>query len=169
MYFITKDCLTWNHVAGCKFHLQPPLCHLACEKEHFREGSLVIMKQQLCSAEVGAQDVRGLPLWAKPAHGQSCSPMAGKPMPSSHWPPHQWNQAPVTLIYQWKIKWGERWGKSTIQKLNEESAAREHHSKHIELMQARLTAFEPLHWLLTLTTRDGAPCNVTFVKFHLTS
>ena len=32
---------TWNHVAGCKFHLQPARCRLACEKEHiFREGSL---------------------------------------------------------------------------------------------------------------------------------
>ena len=30
IYFIWKDCLTWNHVAGYKFHSQPALCHLAC-------------------------------------------------------------------------------------------------------------------------------------------
>ena len=40
IYFIRKDCLTGNHVAGCKFHLQPALCHLAREKERVREGSL---------------------------------------------------------------------------------------------------------------------------------
>ena len=34
---IRKDCLTWNHVAGSKSHLQPALCRL----EHFREGSLL--------------------------------------------------------------------------------------------------------------------------------
>ena len=39
-YFMRTDCLTWNHVAGCKFHLQPALCHLAREKERFRKGSL---------------------------------------------------------------------------------------------------------------------------------
>ena len=52
--------------------------------------------------EVGVQ---GLPLF-----------MAGKPMPSSHEPSNQWNQAPVTLIYQGKIKMGggeggEGWGR----------------------------------------------------------
>ena len=31
-----------NHVAGCKFHLQPALCSLAREKERFRDGSLSI-------------------------------------------------------------------------------------------------------------------------------
>jgi len=31
-------------------------------------------------------------------------PIAGKLTPSSHDPPHQWNQAPVTMIYQGKIK-----------------------------------------------------------------
>ena len=39
IYFIWKDCLTRNHAAGCKFHLQPVLCRLAREKKHFREGS----------------------------------------------------------------------------------------------------------------------------------
>ena len=38
--YFKKDCLTWNHVAGCKFHLQPALSRLALEKERIREGSL---------------------------------------------------------------------------------------------------------------------------------
>ena len=60
-----------------------------------------------CLVEVGAWDVQGLPLLAKPAPRQSYAPMAGKPAPSSHEPPRQWNQVPVTLIYQWKNKGGE--------------------------------------------------------------
>ena len=32
MYFIRTDCLTSNHVGGCKFHLLPALCRLAREK-----------------------------------------------------------------------------------------------------------------------------------------
>ena len=48
--------------------------------------------------EVGARDVQGLPPLAQPAPRQSYAPMAGKPVPSSHEPPRQWNQAPVTLI-----------------------------------------------------------------------
>ena len=40
IYFKRKDFLTRNHVAGCKFHLQPTRCRLAREKQHFREGSL---------------------------------------------------------------------------------------------------------------------------------
>ena len=40
IYFVRKDCLIRNHVAGCKFHLQPVLCRLGREKERFREGSL---------------------------------------------------------------------------------------------------------------------------------
>ena len=60
--------------------------------------------------EVGAQDVHGLPLLTKPANRQSYTPMVGKPVPSNYEPPHQWNQAPVTLIYQWKNKrWEEGW------------------------------------------------------------
>ena len=39
MYFIRTDCLTWNHVGGWKFHLQPALCRLAREKERIREDS----------------------------------------------------------------------------------------------------------------------------------
>ena len=39
-YFIWKHCLTRNHIAGCKFHLQRALCRLARKKERFREGSL---------------------------------------------------------------------------------------------------------------------------------
>ena len=30
--------------------------------------------------------------------------MAGKLPPCSHEPPHQWNQAPVPMIYQRKVK-----------------------------------------------------------------
>ena len=75
--------------------------------------------------EVGAQDVQRLPLFAQPAPRESYAPMAGKPAPSSHEPPRQWNQAPVTLIYQWKNKGGEGWGKWMIQRLNEESGHQE--------------------------------------------
>ena len=39
MYFIRKDCLTWNQVGGWKFHSQPALCRLAREKERIREDS----------------------------------------------------------------------------------------------------------------------------------
>ena len=52
--------------------------------------------------------------------------MAGKPVPSSHEPPRQWNQAPVTLIYQWKkLRRGGGGGKRMIQRLNEESGRQE--------------------------------------------
>ena len=56
--------------------------------------------------EVGVQ---GLPLF-----------MAGKPMPSSHEPSNQWNQAPVTLTYHGKIKrgGGEGWGRKNNPKDN---------------------------------------------------
>ena len=59
--------------------------------------------------EVGARDVQGLPLLVQPALIESHTPMAEKPMPSSHEPPRQWNQAPVTLIYLFSRKilnWG---------------------------------------------------------------
>ena len=58
--------------------------------------------------EVGAWDVQGLPLWTKPATRPSYAPVAGKPAPSSHDPPQQWHQAPVTLINQWNSQslWG---------------------------------------------------------------
>ena len=59
-----------------------------------------------CLVEVGARDVQGLPLLAKPAPRQNYAPMAGKPAPSSHESPRQWNQVPVTLIYQWAGVWG---------------------------------------------------------------
>ena len=42
----------------------------------------------------------------KLAAKQSYSPMASRPELSSLELPHQWNQAPVTLIYQWKNKAG---------------------------------------------------------------
>ena len=76
--------------------------------------------------EVGAQDIQGLPLLAQPAPRQSYVSMAGKPMPSSHEPPRQWNQAPVTLIYQWKNKGGRGiGGKRMIVRLNKESGRQE--------------------------------------------
>ena len=74
--------------------------------------------------EVGARDVQGLLPLAQPAPRQSYAPMAGKPALSSHEPPRQWNQAPVTLIYQWMNKEGGRGrdgGKRMIQRLNEEN------------------------------------------------
>ena len=60
--------------------------------------------------EVGAWDVQGLPPMAQSAPRQSYAPMAGKSAHSCHEPPRQWNQAPVTLIYQWKNKGGDGWG-----------------------------------------------------------
>ena len=45
-----------------------------------------------------------LPLLAQPALRQSYAPIAGKTSPFSHEPPRQWNQATVTVIYQWKNK-----------------------------------------------------------------
>ena len=47
--------------------------------------------------------------------------MAGKLVPSSLEPLCQWNQTPVTMIYQWKNKGRRDWGKRMIQRLNEES------------------------------------------------
>ena len=58
----------------------------------------------------GCPGCPGASTLAQPAPRQSCAPMAGKPVPSSHEPPHKWNQAPVTLIQQWKNKVGEGWG-----------------------------------------------------------
>ena len=49
---------------------------------------------------MGARDVQGLPLFAQLAPRQSYASMAGKPTPSSHKSPRQWNQVPVTLICQ---------------------------------------------------------------------
>ena len=58
--------------------------------------------------------------------------MAGKPAPSSNEPLCEWHQAPVTLIYQWKIKEGMVGGggggggeESTIQRLNKASGFHE--------------------------------------------
>ena len=75
--------------------------------------------------DVDARDVQGLLPVAQPAPRQSFAPMAGKPVPSSHEHPRQWNQAPVTLIYQWKNKGGTDGGKRMIQRLNEESGHQE--------------------------------------------
>ena len=55
--------------------------------------------------------------------------MAGKPAPSSNEPLCEWYQAPVTLIYQWKIKEGMVGGgggeESTIQRLDKASGFHE--------------------------------------------
>ena len=76
--------------------------------------------------EVGVQDVLGVPPLAQPAPRQSYAPMAGKSTPSSHEPPCQRNQAPVTLINSGRIKGGGRDGsKRMIQRLNEENARQE--------------------------------------------
>ena len=68
---------------------------------------------------------KGFNFRAQPAPRQSYASMAGKPMPSCHEPPHQWNQAPVTLIYQWKNNGGSGGHKTMIQRLNEESGHEE--------------------------------------------
>ena len=75
--------------------------------------------------EVGVQDVQGVPPLAQPAPRQSYTPMAGKPSLSSHEPPRQWNQAPVTLINSGRIKGGRDGGKRMIQRLNEENGRQE--------------------------------------------
>ena len=65
-------------------------------------------------------------------------PVAGKPVE----PPHQWNQAPVTVIYQWKNK--RREGKRIIQRLNEERGWQETlYKAHGD--DPNLTALKPLH------------------------
>ena len=77
--------------------------------------------------EVGAREVQGLPLLAKPAPRQSYAPMVGTPVPYSNEPPTKWNQAPVTLIYQWKNKGGggRDEGKRMIRRLNKERGRQE--------------------------------------------
>ena len=47
----------------------------------------LLFKKLRCLVEVGARDVQGLPLLAKPAPRQSYSFMAGKPVPSNLKPP----------------------------------------------------------------------------------
>ena len=70
---------------------------------------------------------RGFQLW----HSQPLdrvpmyTSMGGKLVSSSLEPPCQWNQAPVTMIYQWKNKGGRDGGKRMIQRLNEESGRQE--------------------------------------------
>ena len=101
--------------------------------------------------EVGARDVQGLPLFAQLAPRQSYASMAGKPAPSSHKSPRQWNQVPVTLICQWKNKGvvggGERDGGRTndLKAKRREWPPGKRCTEHMEVMQARLTALEPNH------------------------
>ena len=54
--------------------------------------------------KVGVHDDQGLALLSQSALRQCYALMAGKLTPSSREPPHQWNQAPVPVIYQRKIK-----------------------------------------------------------------
>lgn len=69
---------------------------------------------------------KGFHLWQSHLlDGKSYAPMAGKPVPSSHEPPCQQTQAPVTLIYQWKSKREGVVGKYMIQRLNEASDCQE--------------------------------------------
>ena len=37
-----------NHLAGCKFHLQPALCHWPAKKERFRDDQFIIWPR-VCS------------------------------------------------------------------------------------------------------------------------
>ena len=93
---------------------------------------------------------RGFHFWHSQPLDKVMPSMAGKPAPSSHEPPCQWSQAPVTLIYQWKNKWGRDGGKRMIQRLNEESGRQENVVlSTLEVMQARLTALYPNDWPLT--------------------
>ena len=86
-----------------------PTCILRGKKPAFYTGECtskhIVSNCHL--VEVGAWDVQGLPRLPQPAPSQSYTPIAGKPASSSHESPCQWNQAPVTLIYQWKNKGGE--------------------------------------------------------------
>ena len=87
---------------------------------------------------------RGFHFWHSQPLDKVTPPIAGKPAPSSHEPPLQWSQEPVTLIYQGKNKWGRDGGKRMIQRLNEESGRQENVVlSTLEVMQARLTALYP--------------------------
>ena len=73
--------------------------------------------------------------------------MASKPAPSSHELPLQWNQAPVTLIYQWKNKMGRGRGKWMIQRLNEESPPRMlYQIKHQRRRRLRKRHSKKMNW-----------------------
>ena len=80
--------------------------------------------------------------------------MAGEPAPSSHEPPRQWNQAQVTLIYQFREKNKEGGGGGVGEKdwskgYTKGEAARKRCTKHKETMQTSLTALKPTQWPLT--------------------
>ena len=97
-------------------------------------------------AEMGGWDVQGFPPMAQPAPRQSYTPMAGKPTPSTHEPPRQWNQAPVTMIYQWKNKGGRDGGKRMIQRRNKESGCQE--NAVLSTCKWCKQSFEPNNWLV---------------------
>ena len=100
---------------------------------------------------------------------QSYAPMAGKPSPSNHELPHQWNQATVTLIYRWKIKRRKRWGKRQNPKAKHSKRVQwKHCTKHMELMQAGLITLAPPHWP-TDRQQKTVLLVLNGIKFHLTS
>ena len=100
---------------------------------------------------------------------QSYAPMAGKPTPSSREPPCQWNQAPVTLIYQWKIKGGKRGeGRHNPKAKQIQKVPWKHCTKHMELMPTRPITLAPPHWP-TDRQQETVLLVVNGIKFHLTS
>ena len=100
---------------------------------------------------------------------QSYAPMAGKPSPSNHEPPRQWNQAPVTLIYRCQIKGEKRWGKRHNPKAKQSKKVQwKHCTKHMKLMQARLITLAPPNWP-TDRQQETVLLVVNGIKFHLTS
>ena len=101
---------------------------------------------------MGARDVQGLPLFAQLFPRQSYASMAGKPTPSSHKSPRQWNQVPVTLICQWKNLGvcgggggGEGGQTNDLKVKRRERPPGKCCTGHMEVMQARLTALQPNH------------------------
>ena len=68
---------------------------------------------------------RGFPLWHSQLLDRVLPPWLAKLVLSSHEPLSQWNQAPVTLIFQWKNKGERDGGKIMIQRLNKESVHQE--------------------------------------------
>ena len=89
------------------------------------------MKTRLLKLQAEAEELNQL---------QCYVPIAGKPVPSSHEPPRQWNQVPVTLINSGRKK-GEGWGEKNDPKAKRrEWQPGKPCTEHMEVMQARLTA-----------------------------
>ena len=95
---------------------------------------------------MGARDVQGLPLFAQLFPRQSYASMAGKPTPSSHKSPRQWNQVPVTNLGVGGGGAGRDGGQTNDLKVKRrERPQGKCCTGHMEVMQARLTALEPNH------------------------